>query len=56
MEKKHVRRLKEKFFEELIGKPLICLNIPDDYKFMQSELIDVLNAAVVSQLESLLIR
>ena len=52
MEKKHLRRLREKFSEELAGKPVICLHIPDDYRFMQPELVDVLTATVTPHLES----
>ena len=50
MEKKHLRRLREAFAEELANKRVICLNIPDDYQFMQPELIDRLLAAVPSHL------
>jgi predicted protein tyrosine phosphatase len=39
MEKKHSRRLKDKFGPMLAGKTLICLDIPDDYKFMDEELM-----------------
>jgi len=46
MEKKHLSQLQEKYSEELSGKRVICLNIPDDYSFMQPELIELLEAAV----------
>lgn len=46
MEKKHLRRLREKFADELAGKPVVCLHIPDDYQFMQPELVALLQAAV----------
>ena len=46
MEKKHLRRLREKYAEEMDSKRVICLNIPDDYQFMQLELVDLLQAAV----------
>jgi predicted protein tyrosine phosphatase len=46
MEKKHLRRLREKYPEELVGKRVVCLNIPDDYQFMQSELVDRLQVTV----------
>lgn len=46
MEKKHVRRLREKFNEELTGKKIICLDIPDDYGYMDEELIDILKSRV----------
>lgn len=46
MEKKHMRRLREKFNEELAGKKVICLDIPDDYRYMDEELIDILKSRV----------
>ena len=46
MEKKHLRRLRAKFQDELIGKRVVCLHIPDDYKFMQPELVDLLQATI----------
>ena len=42
MEKKHRRRLEEKFGDIVDGKEVVCLNIPDDYELMDPELIDVL--------------
>lgn len=51
MEKKHQRRLREKFPEALGNKPVICLHIPDDYEFMQPELIDLLQASVTPHLK-----
>ena len=51
MEKKHLRRLQEKFPNELVEKRVVCLNIPDDYQFMQPELITLLQAAVPPHLE-----
>ena len=51
MEKKHVRRLQEKFTDELAGKRLICLNIPDEYEFMQPELIELLESSVIPHLD-----
>ena len=41
-EKKHLRRLKEKYSGELEGKRVITLNIPDDYSYMDEELQDQL--------------
>lgn len=46
MEKKHLRRLRHRFTDKLADKRVICLNIPDEYQFMQSELITQLQAAV----------
>lgn len=51
MEKKHASRLREKFSKELDGKPVVCLNITDDYQFMQPELIAVLQSTVPPHLE-----
>jgi predicted protein tyrosine phosphatase len=42
MEKKHIRRLKDRFGSMLAGKTLICMDIPDDYKYMDEELIEIL--------------
>ncbi|GGG72603.1 hypothetical protein GCM10010918_30580 [Paenibacillus radicis (ex Gao et al. 2016)] len=51
MEKKHTRRLKEKFAGQFNGKPLICLDIPDDYRFMDEELIETLKSRVSDYIE-----
>jgi predicted protein tyrosine phosphatase len=51
MEKKHMRRLKEKFISVLHNKRVICLDIPDDYKFMDEELIDILKSRVSEYIE-----
>ena len=40
MEKSHLRRLEERFSEAIAGKPVICLNIPDDYAYMEPALIE----------------
>ena len=47
MEKKHVRRIKEKYSDSLHGKRVICLNTPDEYEFMDEELINILESSVV---------
>ncbi|WP_426113726.1 low molecular weight protein tyrosine phosphatase family protein [Massilia sp. PWRC2] len=44
MEKAHRRRLASRFRPYLNGKQVICLDIPDDYTYMQPALIDVLTA------------
>lgn len=51
MEKKHVRRLQEKFFSSLCGKKVICLGIPDEYEYMDEMLIEVLKSSVSEHLE-----
>jgi predicted protein tyrosine phosphatase len=52
MEKKHLRRLREKFADVLANKPVICLHIPDDYQFMQPELVALLQAVVTPHLDA----
>lgn len=42
MEKAHRARLSAKFRACLNGKKVICLDIPDDYTFMQPELVALL--------------
>src|ERR1700710_2674754 len=44
MEKSHVDRLRRRFPEALRGKRMVCLHIPDDYVFMQPDLIDEIRA------------
>lgn len=50
MEKQHQRKLSDSFKAQLRGKRVVCLGIPDDYKFMQPELVDLLEAKVSRQL------
>jgi len=52
MEKKHLRRLRERFANESSAKKVICLNIPDDYQFMQPELVELLESTVSFHLET----
>jgi len=46
MGKKHMRRIREKFNEYTSGKKIICLNIPDEYQYMDIELIKILKSRV----------
>ena len=46
MEKSHLAKLRGKFSKALEGKRVICLHIPDDYAFMDPELIDELTSKV----------
>ncbi len=43
-EKAHRNRLSTKFKKHLNGKRIICLDIPDDYDYMQEELVTILKA------------
>jgi predicted protein tyrosine phosphatase len=51
MEKKHLRRLRESFSDILPHKKVVCLNIPDEYQFMDRELIEVLISTVSEHIE-----
>jgi predicted protein tyrosine phosphatase len=51
MEKSHLNRIRRKLSEALIGKRVIVLGIPDDYEYMQPELIDELEAKVAQHLD-----
>jgi len=51
MEKKHVRILEENFPDALNGKRIICLNIPDVYRYMEPALIDELKAALSEHIQ-----
>jgi predicted protein tyrosine phosphatase len=42
MERRHVRRLRDRFGEALAGKKLVCLHIPDDFQFMDPDLVELL--------------
>ena len=46
MEKKHKEKLRDKFGELIDDKEIVILDIKDDYKYMDAELIDALNISV----------
>jgi predicted protein tyrosine phosphatase len=46
MERAHRARLQRRFGRWLKGKRVICLDIPDDYAFMQPELVALLEKKV----------
>jgi predicted protein tyrosine phosphatase len=46
MEKAHRNKLSAKFKTQLVNKLLICLDIPDEYDFMDEELIHLLKLKV----------
>ena len=50
MEKRHLNRLQKKFREELQCKRVVTLYIPDDYDYMDEELIDRLRTSVAPHL------
>ncbi|MEG3906600.1 methyltransferase domain-containing protein [Microcoleus sp. w2-18bC1] len=51
MEKKHGDRLRSKFPESLEGKKVICLQIPDNYQYMEPELVELLQAKLNPYME-----
>lgn len=46
MEKKHKQRLTENFPNEIQSKKLVVLEIPDDYKYMDAELIEMIKISI----------
>ena len=50
MEKSHLNRLRRKFPEAMQAKRSVCLHIPDDFEFMQPELMDELRAKLANHL------
>jgi predicted protein tyrosine phosphatase len=50
MERRHRDRLRAKFGQEIAGKRVICLQIPDDYGYMDVALIARLEAMVATYL------
>lgn len=50
MERKHTQLLHRRFPEEMAGKQVITLRIPDDYTFMDPELITRLRSALATHL------
>ncbi|MGJ8658066.1 MAG: low molecular weight protein tyrosine phosphatase family protein [Akkermansiaceae bacterium] len=42
MEKTHLRKLNQKYNQHLKGKRIITLNIPDNYPYMDPDLIKIL--------------
>lgn len=46
MEKVHRAKVAKKFQALLKGKKLACLDIPDNYKYMQAELVQLLKVKV----------
>ena len=50
MEKKHVRRIRERYSDILADKTVVCMNIPDDYNYMDDDLCELLNAIVPEHL------
>lgn len=52
MEKAQRTKLAQRFRRYLGGARVICLDIPDDYTFMQPELVELLKARVTPHLRT----
>jgi predicted protein tyrosine phosphatase len=50
MEKAHRNKLSKKFKASLGGKRVICLDIPDEYEYLDPELVVLLKARVMRYL------
>ena len=46
MEKTHRNKLNRKFRSSLNGKRVVCLDIPDDYEFMDPDLVRMLESRI----------
>ena len=46
MERQHRNKLQRKFRKQLASTRVICLDIPDEYAFMQPELVHLLKLRV----------
>jgi predicted protein tyrosine phosphatase len=53
MEKKNRQRLADKFPGNIINKPVIVLDIPDEYEYMDEELIKTIKISVEPYLNKL---
>lgn len=51
MEKRHMRRLEQKFGDSIAGKRIVCLHIADDYGYMNEELIVRLRGGVAPYID-----
>jgi predicted protein tyrosine phosphatase len=51
MEKYHQTRLRKRFRNELKGKAIVCLNIPDEYEPLGDDLFGILRARLARYLQ-----
>jgi len=51
MEKKHQEILEQKFPSQINNKQVICLEIPDEYQYMDDDLVTLLKESVSSFLD-----
>ncbi len=53
MEKAHRTKLQKRFRPALNGKRVVCLDIPDDYTFMDEKLVHLLKARMARHLPAM---
>jgi predicted protein tyrosine phosphatase len=46
MEQAHREKLRKRFRAHLAGKPVLVLDVPDEYVFMQEDLVQLLKSRV----------
>ena len=51
MEGRHRDLLRRRFGDQLSGKTVVCLDIPDDFGFMDEELVDLLRLRIAAYLD-----
>jgi predicted protein tyrosine phosphatase len=51
MKEAHVAKLQERLPDALADKRVVCLRIPDDFEFMQPELVGAPTAALATEFE-----
>lgn len=52
MERGHARRIRDQFPHREAFPPMECLDIPDDYGFMDEELVELIRAGTEAHLEA----
>ena len=52
MEPRHRQLLQQRFTNEVLGEPMVVLDIPDDYTFMDPDLVDLIRVRLSAHLEA----
>jgi predicted protein tyrosine phosphatase len=50
MERRHRERLEQRFDAEMAGKAIVCLDIPDDFEYMDEELVATLRTRLAAHI------
>jgi predicted protein tyrosine phosphatase len=51
MEKSHLQKIRARFLEDLNGKQMVTLHVPDEYQFMGEDLIDELRSKLARHID-----